>query len=1013
MRTPSIHSRSRAGALAIVAALALSLSFASLASAKTQLNPFAQLGGEVDLTTAGEYCLENTADTCLESTEAAAAGASPGRFGNPQSVAVDQSTHNIYVSEGLGQRVQKFAANGEFLTMFGMSVLTAGASGEGALTENENVITSVLTTSRVFAAGQTITGTGIQPGTRIVSVGSETITLSKPASASGTGVLLEVQPAAGGVPVNERQTLTLTGGPTEGTFSLTYQTPNPSSSEATAAEIPFNATAAEVKAALEGLSNMAAVGGEVAVTGAAGGPYAIEFKGARYEDTNVEQLNAESSLGGGSSPEAVVKTVMQGDGAPADDVCTKAQQVDCEVGFAGGVSFAKPRATELARQFNGPDGVAVDNACYEANLTEVTVPKCAATYPANGNIFVEDRFNNRVQEFTPSGEFVAMIGGEVNKTAVEKGGSESEKNLCTEAEIESVAKVECGRGIENPAAGSTPKGQFRSWPAGLGNLQFVGLNTKKSPAEDVLYVGDEGRVQEFEASTGHWRRDLTLPSGEKVHALTAANNGDLYVAGPGIEGVHVYEPESDGSTELTSFEPGSNLLTTTSVKALARDPFGHIAVVEGNEGGLYSSTGKFLGSYGVGFTEGGIAFDVASEDLYAPKASLRKVTTFFPAITPEALTGLASPVGTETATLAGEIEPDGFNASSRFEYGVCPTHYPSTAACPGSAYGSAVASTPESELAGESKVAVQSSLTGLLPNQTYHYRLAAENKFGPSDGEEAVFATEPLPVAIAAAPQASFVTASTAVLGGQLNPENAIAEYWFEYTSSGSWAGATKTSVTTTPIYTATLVSSAEEAVGLEPGTTYHARLVAKNEHAETTDGPEATFVTAPTPVPSASTGGYSPPTPTGTVISASVNPDGVPATYAFELGVYAGAGTQYGVVFSGPAGSGSTATEHTLALTGLQPGTTYAYRVSITSGYIPGSHTQQGAAVLFTTAGLPVALVPPPLVAQLPIPAVKFPAAQKHPPKKKKAKKKKRKKKVTHGAKRKRGKKGKKGKKG
>jgi hypothetical protein len=100
------------------------------------------------------------------------------------------------------------------------------------------------------------------------------------------------------------------------------------------------------------------------------------------------------------------------------------------------------------------------------------------------------------------------------------------------------------------------------------------------------------------------------------------------------------------------------------------------------------------------------------------------------------------------------------------------------------------------------------------------------------------------------------------------------------------------------------------------------------------------------------------------------VNPDGLSATYAFELGVYNGAATQYGTALSGPAGTGTIPIEETLALTGLQPGTTYAYRIEISNGY--GSTT--GATMIFTTTGLPSVLAEPPVLAQLPVPKISFP---------------------------------------
>jgi hypothetical protein len=97
------------------------------------------------------------------------------------------------------------------------------------------------------------------------------------------------------------------------------------------------------------------------------------------------------------------------------------------------------------------------------------------------------------------------------------------------------------------------------------------------------------------------------------------------------------------------------------------------------------------------------------------------------------------------------------------------------------------------------------------------------------------------------------------------------------------------------------------------------------------------------------------------------VTPDGQPATYSFELGIYRGAGTQYGTVFSGLT---STLPETvTLPITGLQPGTEYAYRVKIASGY--GSAT--GNTIVFKTEGLPTILAAPISPPLLPLPAIRF----------------------------------------
>jgi hypothetical protein len=67
---------------------------------------------------------------------------------------------------------------------------------------------------------------------------------------------------------SEVQTVTITGGPAGGTFTLTYD-------GQTTGAIAFNALGSAVETALEALSNLAPA--DVAVTGGAGGPYVVTF----------------------------------------------------------------------------------------------------------------------------------------------------------------------------------------------------------------------------------------------------------------------------------------------------------------------------------------------------------------------------------------------------------------------------------------------------------------------------------------------------------------------------------------------------------------------------------------------------------------------------------------------------------------------------------------------------------------------------------------------------------------
>lgn len=83
--------------------------------------------------------------------------------------------------------------------------------------------------------------------------------------------------------LNEKQTVSIVGSPTGGTFTLSV-------GGQTTAGIAYNASAATVETALEGLSTVGA--GNVSVSGDAGGPYAIEFIGDLAGE-NVDPITAD------------------------------------------------------------------------------------------------------------------------------------------------------------------------------------------------------------------------------------------------------------------------------------------------------------------------------------------------------------------------------------------------------------------------------------------------------------------------------------------------------------------------------------------------------------------------------------------------------------------------------------------------------------------------------------------------------------------------------------------------
>ncbi|MFD3336044.1 hypothetical protein ACFWV1_25870 [Streptomyces sp. NPDC058700] len=101
---------------------------------------------------------------------------------------------------------------------------------------------------------------------------------------------------------NEVQTLTVTGGPTGGTFTITW-------SGQTTTALAYNATAAQVQTALENLSNITP--GDVAVTGNAGGPWTLTWGGTQLGE-NVAAPTTTEAFTGGTTPDITIATPTAG-----------------------------------------------------------------------------------------------------------------------------------------------------------------------------------------------------------------------------------------------------------------------------------------------------------------------------------------------------------------------------------------------------------------------------------------------------------------------------------------------------------------------------------------------------------------------------------------------------------------------------------------------------------------------------------------------------------------------------
>jgi hypothetical protein len=504
--------------------------------------------------------------------------------------------------------------------------------------------------------------------------------------------------------------------------------------------------------------------------------------------------------------------------------------------------------------------------------------------------------------------------------------------------------------------------------------------------------------------------------------------GDVYVLYAGTTAIHKFK--SSGEEVKDEHWPLTLSARLTNVEfffvaALAIDPSGHLAVSETEIfkdnsrhpfGSLRdSSTGGEISAFGIPGTAplNALAFS-AGDELYGtvehealgyiPKAIAEVLL-----LSHECTTGPEHETSaTLDCTLKGEIDPWGVSETEAwFRWG-------RSAALGEETEHQQIKNATEPPVEGKEEplVPVSAVIEGVRPNERFfYYRLAANDRNvklpEELDSPEPLgkFAT-PIVAPWVGELSASFFTSSSAILSAHLNPENAKTEYLFEYAPGSGLAdcpnglsaerahceaeGVRATAKQEAPCpelepgtHTCEYgkIGATIEATGLQPSTEYRYRLFAESEDAEGAEhasdlekgGPppaEGSFTTRPNAVPQAATGAATAVGATSATIAGSVDPDGQPATYAFELGVDDGAATQYVAVSSGSAGEGTTFVTRELQLTGLQPGTTYAYRIKIASGY--GSAL--GATDTFTTAGLPSALAVPSVLAQLPVPLIPFP---------------------------------------
>ncbi|MGE3632241.1 MAG: beta strand repeat-containing protein, partial [Sandaracinaceae bacterium] len=333
--------------------------------------------------------------------------------------------------------------------------------------------------------------------------------------------------------------------------------------------------------------------------------------------------------------------------------------------------------------------------------------------------------------------------------------------------------------------------------------------------------------------------------------------------------------------------------------------------------------------------------------------SFGAVRTFTAPAPPTTNTFAATPVTATTATLNGNVNPNGFTTTGWFRYS---TTDPGTCS---DTFGTRAPSSGGSSLgAGTVATSYGQAITGLSPATTYYFCAIASSSIGTTFGSVLSFTTPAAPPTVTTI-AASSIAPTGAVLNATANPNGSSTTGWFRYSTTNPGA-CNDTFGTRTPTTGGTSLGMGSAAspysatlTGLTLGQTYYFCALAQNAIG-TSVGTVLTFTT--TAAPTVTTNAASAITSTGATLNGAANPNAATTTGWFRYSTTdPGAcndtfGTRAPTTGGTALGAGTTPSTYSRALTGLTAGTTY-YFCAIASS---ASGTGFGSVLSFVTPGAP-----------------------------------------------------------
>jgi NHL repeat/WD40-like Beta Propeller Repeat len=487
-------------------------------------------------------------------------------------------------------------------------------------------------------------------------------------------------------------------------------------------------------------------------------------------------------------------------------------------------------------------------------IGQFETPVAAAVNDTSGDIYVADKNNNRVEIFNSEGAFLSLFDGSEAPTAAFSDPDQiavdnSGKTPLEDPSVQDVYVYDSGHQVIDKF---DPEGKYlgQILEAEPGSTFAEGLFGIAVDANGVLWVvrrtTELPEVDSFSnAESNAFLSKRSVPSASRGFAVDSHEN--LYVN----RGDETFRKFNEAGEEL--IERMDSEQSTAAAVDLSNDDvyiynqtsaenaiavFGPALVCTVPKPCAETPLEELLERFGAEFGAGehlpqgrGLAVNSSNKTAYAVATAANELVAFNALTVPDVDTEAATSLTPTSATLNGNVNPEGIAVSDcHFEYGES-TSYGKLAPC------SPAPGEGEEPVAVSANIALSSSIT--------HFRLVASNKNGSSHGIDRQLRA-PGPGLHGAS--VTEVTSESATFHATIDPNSAPTSYFFQYGTSSAYGE----SVPVPPVFlgegSGDQQSEPEPVSHLLASTTYHYRVVAISEtspgHSEQFPGPDQTFIT-------------------------------------------------------------------------------------------------------------------------------------------------------------------------